>query len=407
MLFPDYKLFLLTSFIEPLKEPRWLSKELGFYFDNPKNENEIEMIAKFINANVYNSEIHSHFKFPRTLHEADGNEDILNLTEGVKSWHNFYKKSKETFVKPTEVKDPIREIAKLWVICRFDDKGHVQEKNKQLEENEKTGSRWFRFYSQEESVFTQPKLLNEYVSILSFLGSYVDSYPDNSKSSVIINSHTNDLISPSQINKKLINTFGFWAMRSYRPEDQEITHTLDYNRFMESIKGYIPIMESAFRSKNKQLLLYIFREFSYIDDVDERTKVVRLVGIIEMLLTHNPDFKRYNVEDSITKQFVLKLSIIIYAKNKKINLDNLKKRLKFIYSIRSMIAHGDYKNLNKEIEKEYKKNLEDCIDQEEDVAFVSRETLFEDINNDLILYFHTLLETYLNEPEYILFLKDN
>jgi len=70
-----------------------------------------------------------------------------------------------------------------------------------------------------------------------------------------------------------------------------------------------------------------------------------------MFITHNPDSGRFNIEDSITKQFVGKLLLIIYESNKDTDLEQLKKELKFAYSIRSAIAHGDFSNLERQLNK--------------------------------------------------------
>ncbi len=79
--------------------------------------------------------------------------------------------------------------------------------------------------------------------------------------------------------------------------------------------------------------------------------VVLLTSIIEFMLTRNPDFNRFNVEDSINKQFQLKASLLIYQNDKKRNLLKIKEDLKNIYNLRSIIAHGDFENLKKLIKK--------------------------------------------------------
>lgn len=78
---------------------------------------------------------------------------------------------------------------------------------------------------------------------------------------------------------------------------------------------------------------------------------VELISLIELLITHNPDSGRFNIEESITKQFVGKMLLILYENDNKIDSEKLKKELKFTYSIRSAIAHGDYINLEQQLNK--------------------------------------------------------
>ena len=64
---------------------------------------------------------------------------------------------------------------------------------------------------------------------------------------------------------------------------------------------------------------------------DDKQKLVSLVGVIELLLTHNPNFNRFNVEDSISKQFKLKTSILLYKNDDSIDLNKTKKQLIFLF----------------------------------------------------------------------------
>lgn len=75
---------------------------------------------------------------------------------------------------------------------------------------------------------------------------------------------------------------------------------------------------------------------------DVKVKLLLLVSIMEFMVTRNPDTNKFNVEDSISKQFILKASVIIYNNNQDVNLATLKENLKLIYNQRSDVAHGNY-----------------------------------------------------------------
>ena len=118
-----------------------------------------------------------------------------------------------------------------------------------------------------------------------------------------------------------------------------------------------------------------------------------LTSIIELLLTHNPDFNRFNVEDSISKQFQLKASILIYLNDKTVDINGVKSRLKTIYQQRSNIAHGNFAAVNKYISSLSKKE--------------GKEEYFDELVVDLYKYLRAILEEYLKDIRFVDFLKEN
>lgn len=121
-----------------------------------------------------------------------------------------------------------------------------------------------------------------------------------------------------------------------------------------------------------ELLEHIIR-----NDFSEKLGLVFLVGIIDGLLTHNPDFMRFNVEDSITKQFCLKGAIIIHKSHSKKDLETISKELKDLYIARSSIVHGNLGQLKK---------------IKEPVNILSERAL---------CYVSTIIQFYLDEPQFV------
>ena len=113
-----------------------------------------------------------------------------------------------------------------------------------------------------------------------------------------------------------------------------------------------------------------------------------LVSIIEFLLTHSPDTSRFNVEDSIRKQFQLKAGVII-SEHFKDKLSFIANNLKKMYDIRSMIAHGNFF----EIEKFVKMKKKD------------KEFDFFDLVEELFNYVSIIIKAYIENPNYIESLK--
>ena len=106
------------------------------------------------------------------------------------------------------------------------------------------------------------------------------------------------------------------------------------------------------------------------------------MSIIEFILTRNPDSNRFNVEDSISRQFKLKASIAIYQFDNREYLDEISTNLKEIYSLRSTVAHGGF------------------IDKEQHDKFV-------DSIYSLYNYIRAIMSMYIKDSEFIDYLKDN
>ena len=108
----------------------------------------------------------------------------------------------------------------------------------------------------------------------------------------------------------------------------------------------------------KEKLLHIGKRLktSYEHNKDPELVLLLLVGNIEYLLTRDPDTNKFNVEDSIGKQFRLKCGIIIHKQNEGVDLVQLNDELREIYDQRSDLAHGNYNkdfNLDKIIKSVY------------------------------------------------------
>jgi hypothetical protein len=104
------------------------------------------------------------------------------------------------------------------------------------------------------------------------------------------------------------------------------------------------------------------------------------VSILELLVTHAPDMLK-NVEDSIRKQFILKLTILLHQHEPQMDLDGQKKKLSNIYDIRSKIAHGGELSAGNKVLVELVK--------------------------DLFYYVNLVFNVYVKDPAFIEFLKAN
>lgn len=169
-------------------------------------------------------------------------------------------------------------------------------------------------------------------------------------------------------------------------------------RYFPSVKEKInkttSKLDVLFEKGFEDRLIYISRVLYISNEIfDERIRLLNIVGLIEMLVTHNPDFNRYNVEDSISKQFILKTCVLIHLIAPEEDLAKLKKRLKIIYTQRSNIAHGNFKELEK-----YEKGL--CKKE-------GKEEYFDSLLTDSLWYLKSILTYCLDDFEFVDFMKKN
>ena len=332
--------FIMTSFMYPLDtemRQRFLGK---LYFDNPRTTEEVNYVAERLR------------KMNLSTKPSFADREGL-LPEGYTTlmtiYQYFYKNnSKDILVqgfdkKYGRLKNIYKKFARMWVIIRSED----------VFCEEDTKGKFGIFRENEDDVklcmvndiplsasaYNQEKI-NDYFAFISFM------LGDGHLSNNLINEEYSFIAKP--IHDIFIRLM---VMSSIRPKDKD-----RYNYPYGIFSGIEPlILELSKRIGEKYLdkkFLFLCKKIHYIFNmysINKEMAFVELVSIIEMFLTHNPDSKRFNIEDSINKQFVGKMSMILYENNKELDIEKLKKELKFAYSIRSNIAHGDFSGLEKNL----------------------------------------------------------
>ena len=130
-----------------------------------------------------------------------------------------------------------------------------------------------------------------------------------------------------------------------------------------------------------------------------------LVSILELLVTHKPDSNRYNIEDSIRKQFCNKLLLVLYLNDKNIDYKQIEKYLLMIYDLRSSIAHGNFEQLEeiiKKIDKWFLDNSNEYVEYYEDF---DRERTIDYIEESLKKYVIITVNTFLEDNKLTEILK--
>ena len=191
------------------------------------------------------------------------------------------------------------------------------------------------------------------------------------------------------------NFFLFAISINSSPQDKDELRWLFLPNVITTLRSVANQLEKIFDNVSSEKMLYIGEILKMVshDTQDIKARIVLLTSILELLVTHSPDFNRFNVEDSISKQFQLKVSLLVYLNNKNNDLNTVKTRLKTIYQQRSNIAHGNFSAVEK-----YVQNLS----QKE-----GKEEYFDDLVTDLYLYVRAILEEYLKDFKFVEFTKEN
>lgn len=108
------------------------------------------------------------------------------------------------------------------------------------------------------------------------------------------------------------------------------------------------------KDDNFDNFMFIIETFYSENNKSYKKEITDYVTLLEMFVTHSPSTNRYNVEDSISKQFVEKISAsfsLTHSIKNKIDLEDFKKELKYMYNYISKLLHGEVLEMNKQLNK--------------------------------------------------------
>lgn len=386
--------FIMTRTIYPLDEKKEI---LGkYYFDNPRTREEIKEVAtKLKKINFIDNT-----PFPETIKQFG--DEVISLESMLEDFylgHNLDRKHLKN-KKGYEYKDIYYKLATNWIILRFNDVNTTEITQKKIKNVED-----IRNVIIEQS----NKFLNNYENSIKYLNLLIYiSFPNNFyKNNSYFLTDLFDLFDTDEISKKsksvlielLINT------REKHNEDVNDFKFCTFDKLYEKIKENEKIL---LLNMGNPVLEFIANNMNVYNSItDDKMRIITLVSMIELLLTHNPDANRFNVEDSIRKQFSNKLTLVLYLNNKNLNYKETEKFLLLVYDLRSAIAHGSFDKINRLAEKidiwllnnsQIHKELRSDEDFDE-------EWIINNVNEILEKYFRIVLIEYLKDNDLFEILK--
>lgn len=388
--------FFLTTYIFPIKDEIILSDKLNFKLDNPRTQDEINLIKENLKVSLDSPDEMYKYGQHMRIPINNINDDILSIEKSLKI---FYKKYEDNdyikeFYTLNKNEDRLEQLAKMWIIARFDDEGEHQKLQEEHNKMKEDGNIGFFMLGDDNPIIQNSDNLINFSYLLSIL---INNGQDEYYGKSFILHNNVDRLREPKIDSHINTTILMFSFMAHRKDNLKDISEWEVN--FQYIKNIIintsNKIDKILSEEIKEKLLYIanlLKEASTTND--ERLKLITYVSILELLLTHNPDSHRYNVEDSIGKQFQSKIAMLVYLhSDRKEDLKLLKNKLKIIYTQRSNIAHGNF--------KKYKSYINTLSKKE------GNEEYFSDLITDTIYFIRVIIFEYIKDVNFIDFLKEN
>jgi len=140
--------FILTTYIYPIKKEIPISTKLKFSLDNPRTNEEIEIIKMHLEKSLNSPEEFYKDGYYANLPVFLTNEtqNFVSIESTLGDFNKNYSKIDsyvKSFFEKNEKSDVLEKLAKMWIIGRFEDEGEYARMEKSKAEMEKEGQRGF------------------------------------------------------------------------------------------------------------------------------------------------------------------------------------------------------------------------------------------------------------------------
>lgn len=303
-----------------------LASSLGFYLDNPREPEEIAAVEAFLRETL-------------PLPGADPAENLAWWKDAIDKFLSANDLS--TLAEPAI--DAMGRLARMMVVARFDDEGSLAA-IRALREQAASHERHLEFLLLEDDhpLVANDRALDAFCALASLLVHsegreyygrtflYDDlwlDYPTKASRPIVI----------ADMMDQLLHTG-----RRALPSDEVQDDWRYYPLVVEPLVATAQRLEAAYSRGDAELLRFVGDLLvSTRNTYEPKLRLLALVSSLELMVTRAPDAHRFNVEDSISRQFVLKLGVIAALESQSpVDFGMLRKQLRGIYSRRSEIAHG-------------------------------------------------------------------
>lgn len=382
---------ILTRYLYPIGERIPLVSNYGIAFDNPRNPDEIAKMEQLLKTaipdghsllSILNLKNVPSGKMPEEFYSLQAT--VTYLLESLSKNSSYVQK----FILDNRNGDPFNVLARMWVWVTVNEKYMTKDHLTDELPVEK-----YDVYTQNDSreyiIESRIYELSYFASLLTSCGAYWE------RASFLRMRYPND------------NNFDIGnILFSYRLSS--IPGLMDkgikpMSLFQEDLEGLLDVftkIDQWLSGKDHELILYLSNliHASTNYTLTEKARLILLVSAIELMLTHNPNFNRFNVEDSIGKQFVLKMAVVMHQYDPAQDIKKLQETIRHTYNIRSKIAHGDYAGLRKAICKRLSRS---------DYSLHMEEYHISTLNETMYMYIGIIMNQYFDYPDFLKFLKDN
>jgi hypothetical protein len=338
--------FALTKYIFPIEKEILLSSHFDYKVDNPRSPEEKKLVKEFILESIKSKDVFESglLTAPLSLRISFSNGDLKEYLkiEGNDEYAIRY-------FEENSIKEVIDLLTEIWIIIRFPDNGEFDS----MITNRNNLLRKIMSYSKTD----YDKRFNDLSSYCHLLSLIINDDENYHGESFLLNQNPYEIFFSSK-NPNVIDILenfhainGFPSINNFNWLHWLGAHSvlLKEGERLETLVIQDRIGNGGKKSPNsqkqtpKQKLLHFgnILKTSYEHLKNPELMLLLLVSIIEYLLTRNPVTNSDEETDSISKQLKSKCTKAVESQDK---ISSLPKKLAQIYTQRSNLAHGNYKD---------------------------------------------------------------
>lgn len=373
----------LTTYLYPIEGVIPLSPELGLTIANPQTEEERDRVYRYLSRS-YGAD---HDIAPPPYSE-DG---IVTVESVFERLAEALEETDATGLRKLPVFErefPVEGVAEMAVLVRWDSTDAEIEVSRDLAERRAQGERVLAIWGDDAPEIVHKQNIESYCHLLGLL-----VIPEPQDFGTTLLAATEDELMPMHPPSRYWMNFMTLAHFAYTwPDSREDGRWQFFPAIRDHLLDEAGVLDQALQSERRERLLYVGHLLHQASGArrDSRSQILFLTSVLELLLTHSPNFDRFNVDDSISKQFVLKAALLAYLADRQVSLEKAKQELRTIYRQRSNIVHGNFETLSKWIASEKG----------------SSDYPLEGLVSALYGYVRTAVRAYLTEPALVEFLKE-